>query len=133
MWMNSLGIENVNVNNLYEEARDGLILLKVIDRIEPGAVNWKRVEKNPGKNKIKRQINWAEVVETATKMGWKIPGIDSSQILNGNKKAVLSIVWQIVRFHYLKLIGNDSEKDLVEWANKMISKKYDVNFFLFQI
>lgn len=57
MWMNSLGIENVSVNNLYEEARDGLIFLKVIDRIEPGSVNWKRVEKNPGKNNIKRQIN----------------------------------------------------------------------------
>lgn len=122
MWMNSIGIPDVNVNNLYEEARDGLILLKVMDRIEPGSVNWKRVEKAPGKNKIKRQINCAEVVEAATKMGCKIPGIDSSQILNSNKKAILSIVWQMVRIHYLKLIGNESEKELVEWANKMIGK-----------
>lgn len=29
-WINSLDIEGVFVNNLYEEARDGLILLKVI-------------------------------------------------------------------------------------------------------
>lgn len=122
MWMNSLSISEVSVNNLYEEARDGLILLKVIDRIEPGSVNWKRVEKKPGKNTIKRQINCAEVVEAATKMGCKLPGIDSSQILSGNKKAILSIVWQIVRIHYMKLIGNDSEKELVDWANKIISK-----------
>lgn len=57
MWMNSLGIDDVNVNNLYEEARDGLFFLKVMDRIQPGVVDWKRTEKTPGTNMIKRQVN----------------------------------------------------------------------------
>lgn len=57
MWMNSLGIDDVNVNNLYEEARDGLVFLKVMDRIQPGVVDWKRTEKTPGTNMIKRQVN----------------------------------------------------------------------------
>jgi len=30
-WINSLGIEVVFINNLCEEARNGLVLLKVID------------------------------------------------------------------------------------------------------
>ena len=55
-------------------------------------------------------------------MGCIIPGIESSQIVDANKKSILAIVWQIVRFHYLQLIGNDSEKDLVEWGNTMCSK-----------
>lgn len=56
MWINSLGIEDVFVNNLYEEARDGMVLLKVIHRINPNVVEWDRVEKNPN-NHFKRGIN----------------------------------------------------------------------------
>lgn len=123
MWMNSLGIEDLYVNNLYEEAKDGLVLLKVMDKIQSGVVDWKRVEKKPGHNTIKKQINCAEAVECAKRMKCIIPGIESSQILNGNKKSVLAIVWQIVRFHYLQLIGDESEKDLLEWANKMVTNE----------
>ena len=123
MWTNSLGIDDLHINNLYEEAKDGLVLLKVMDRIQPGVVDWKRVEKKPGNNKIKKQLNCAEAVETARKMDVKIPGIESSQLVNGNKKSILAIVWQIVRQHYMQLIGNDSEKDLVDWGNSMCGKE----------
>lgn len=37
MWLNSLGW--IMVNNIYEDVRDGLILLKLIDRVEPGIVD----------------------------------------------------------------------------------------------
>lgn len=120
--MNSLGIDNLHINNLYEEAKDGLLLLKVMDRVSPGLVNWQTVEKNPGKNQIKRQINCQHVIEAAKKMNCKIPGIDSSQILKGGRKAILAIVWQVVRTEYLKIIGNQSEKDLLNWANSHCSK-----------
>lgn len=56
MWINSLGIDDVFVNNLYEEARDGMILLKVIHKINPNVVEWNRVEKNAN-NKFKQGIN----------------------------------------------------------------------------
>lgn len=51
-WINSLNIEDLYVTNLYEEARDGLLLTKVIDKIKPGSVDWKKIEKNPN-NKFK--------------------------------------------------------------------------------
>merc|ERR1712176_1719343 len=47
LWINSLGIEDVFVNNLYEDVRDGLVLCKVIHRIDPTVVDWSKVEKNP--------------------------------------------------------------------------------------
>lgn len=47
LWINSLEIPDVTVNNLFEDVRDGQILLKVIHKIDPNAVEWKRVEKNP--------------------------------------------------------------------------------------
>jgi hypothetical protein len=32
-WANSLGLEDVTITNLYEEARDGVLLLKLMDKI----------------------------------------------------------------------------------------------------
>ena len=46
-WINSLGLEDVFISNLYEEARDGVVLLKVIDKIAPGSVDWKKVALKP--------------------------------------------------------------------------------------
>lgn len=47
LWINSLELEGVQVNNLYEDVRDGQVLLKVIHKIDPTVVEWNRVEKNP--------------------------------------------------------------------------------------
>lgn len=129
MWVNSLGIDDVYVNNLYEEAKDGLILLKVMDRIIPGSVEWKKVEKKPKNNRIKKQINCQQAIETAKRMGCVIHGLDSTQILDGSKKSILTIVWQIVRMHYLQLIGNDSEKDLCDWANGLVKEENKAKSF----
>jgi plastin-1 len=51
-WINSLNIDDVYINNLYEECRDGLVLLKVLDKLDKTVVDWKKVEKNPN-NKFK--------------------------------------------------------------------------------
>jgi plastin-1 len=47
MWCNSLGVEGVYLNNLYDGIKDGIVLLKILDKIEPGSVNWSKCEKNP--------------------------------------------------------------------------------------
>lgn len=44
--MNSLGVDPF-VNNLYLDLRDGNVLLQLFDQVEPGCVNWKKVNKNP--------------------------------------------------------------------------------------
>lgn len=44
MWVNSLGIDNLYINNLYEDVKDGLALLKILDKVKPGCVEWKKVE-----------------------------------------------------------------------------------------
>ena len=38
----NLNIEGVFVNNLVDECRDGILLCKVVDRIAPGSINWKK-------------------------------------------------------------------------------------------
>ena len=47
-WMNSLGV-NPFVNNLYQDLRDGLVLIQLFDKIKPGIVDWNRVNQPPYK------------------------------------------------------------------------------------
>jgi plastin-1 len=35
MWCNSLGVEGVYVNNLYDGIKDGIVLLKILDKSKP--------------------------------------------------------------------------------------------------
>jgi plastin-1 len=42
MWINSLNIDGVYVNNLFGDLDDGVVILKIIDEIRPGTVEWKR-------------------------------------------------------------------------------------------
>jgi len=56
MWINSLGIEGVYINNLFDECRDGIILCKVIHKLNDKVVDWKKVDMKP-KNDFGRNIN----------------------------------------------------------------------------
>jgi plastin-1 len=61
IWMNSLEIEDVYVNDMLEECFDGLILARVMDKINPKVIDWKKISKAP-KNDFDRNINNNTVV-----------------------------------------------------------------------
>lgn len=65
MWINSLGIEGVNIASLYNELSDGLYFLKILEKIASGSVNWKMAEMKPKKNKFKALANCNLAVKTA--------------------------------------------------------------------
>jgi plastin-1 len=44
LWINSLGLEDVYVNNLYDDISDGVLLNKVINIIDDTVVEWKNVD-----------------------------------------------------------------------------------------
>jgi plastin-1 len=119
LWINSLNIEDVHVTDLFNEASDGLLLLKVIHRIDDTVVDWKKVEKNPN-NKFKMGINCKEAIEASKKLKVVTTGIGGVDILEKNKRNILAIVWQLVRCHYLKIVGSQTEKDLLAWANGLV-------------
>jgi plastin-1 len=56
MWINSLGIDGVFIDSLFHDLQDGLVLLKVIHRINDTVVEWDRVQKEPN-NIFKKGIN----------------------------------------------------------------------------
>ena len=128
MWINSLGLPELYINNLYEESRSGVLLLKVIDKIKPGVVNWKKIDET-STNKFKKVVNCNEAVDACKKAGLNIVGIGGTDIHDANKKYILAIVWQLMRAHTLQVIGNKSEEDLVNWANNMVAKDYRITGF----
>ena len=121
-WINSLKLEGVKkVNNLYEECRSAILLLKMIDKIKPGTVDWKKVELKT-KNPFKIGVNCQEVIDSAKRSGYNIISIGNKDIQEGRKKHILAIVWQLMRAHTLKIIGEKSEEDLIAWANGKVSE-----------
>lgn len=44
MWINSLNIEGVHIENLFEECRDGVLFCKVVHRIDDKVIDWKKVD-----------------------------------------------------------------------------------------
>ena len=105
MWINSLGLndeegEPIHINNLYEESKDGTLMLRTLDKIKPGVVNWKIVDKKPN-NPFKKTVNCNEVIDASKKSKYHIVGIGGGDIRDGNKKYILAIVWQMMRAHSL--------------------------------
>jgi len=134
MWINTLGIDNIYVNNLFEDCKDGLVLLKVIDKIEPGLVSWGKVEKKP-KNKFKKvsNSNYAVVLSKYLKLSLVATG--GVDIVAGRKKLVLGLVWQLMRYHSIKFLnqlskdkGKDiSDKDIMVFCNKKAKESAKTN------
>lgn len=132
MWMNSLGINGLYLNNLFEDCKDGLALLKVMDRIQPGCVDWSKVEKNPN-NKFKRVGNCNYAVVIGKQLKFSLVGIGGSDICDGNKKLVLALVWQMMRLHIVKFLAEVQAKRfggqpvtdemIVQWANELVASK----------
>lgn len=123
-WINTLGLEGVFVSNLVDECKDGVLLCKVIDKIQPGAVDWKIV-RDPPKNEFDKNNNNNQAIaamKNAFGNKTKLVGVGGVDISKGTRKLVLATVWQLVRVHYLSLIGDKTEDDIVAWANGMVAK-----------
>lgn len=116
MWINSLGIEGVFIDNLYEDLKDGLVLCKVIHRIDEKVVEWPKVVMEP-KNVFNRLHNCQCGLDAAAKLKVQMVGIGNSDIHDGNKTLVLAVVWQLVRLHALQIIGSKTEEDLLAWVS----------------
>jgi hypothetical protein len=126
-WMNSLGVDPF-VNNLYEDLRDGLILLQVLDKIQPGIVDWSKVNKVRPMNKFKQVENCNYAVVLGKQLKFSLVGVAGSDIQDANKKLTLALVWQAMRFYVLNYLKNMSkggkeitDEDIISWANGKVS------------
>ncbi len=123
LWINSLGIEGVDVTDLYDDVKTGILLCQVADKIHPGSVNWK-MTKDPPKTIYDRQNNNGEFLNACKNaMGLKMVAIGGDSLAKGTKIDTLASAWALCKTSYLKLIGDKSEKDIVNWANDAVGGK----------
>ncbi|CAN6922708.1 unnamed protein product, partial [Brassica oleracea] len=127
-WINSLGI-NSYVNNVFEDVRNGWILLEVLDKVSPGSVNWKHASKPPIKMPFRKVENCNQVVKIGKELSFSLVNVAGNDIVQGNKKLILGLLWQLMRFHMLQLLkslrsrtrGKDmTDADILSWANRKV-------------
>ncbi|EEB90183.1 hypothetical protein MPER_11645, partial [Moniliophthora perniciosa FA553] len=130
LWLNSLEVEPA-VFNLFENLRDGIIILQAFDKILPGSVIWRRVSKpkegagavtttyaegeeeedigvTPNQSKLSRfkQVeNTNYAVELAKQNKMHMVGIQGADIVDANKKLVLGLVWQLMRMNIVQTLS----------------------------
>lgn len=95
LWLNSLGCEPF-VNNLFSDLCDGIVLLFALDKIHPGIVDYKKVNKSPVTSKFKKVENCNYVVVLGKSLKFSLVGIQGSDIHDGIKKLILAYVWQLM-------------------------------------
>ena len=74
LWINSMQIENCFVENLFEEIRDGLIILRVCHRIDNDSVDWSKPKMAP-KNLFDYSHNANLAEESMRSLGVKCVGV----------------------------------------------------------
>ncbi|KAJ3875777.1 calponin homology domain-containing protein [Lentinula edodes] len=136
LWLNSLGVEP-GVFNLFENLKDGLIIIQAFDKIFPGSVVWRRVSKpkegaghaswapsgdgddedvdigvKPNQSTLSRfkaVENTNYVVELGKGHGMHLVGIQGADITDGQKTLVLGLVWQLMRMSITKTLTSLSK------------------------
>lgn len=123
LWLNSLGVEPF-VNNLFEDLKDGRVLLQAMDHMCPGLVPWRRANMRDPLNRFKCVENTNLVLELAkTQMHLSLVGVQGADITDGSRTLTLGLVWQLMREHILLTLGGlsaISDADMIEWANRLV-------------
>ncbi|KAJ1673046.1 fimbrin, partial [Spiromyces aspiralis] len=123
LWMNSLNVEPF-VNYLFEDVKDGLVILQAFDKIFPGSVNWRQVNKGPSLSRFKQIENTNAAVDLGKSKRFSLVGIQGADITDGTPTLVLALVWQLMRANIVQTLQSLSkggrevtDRDMVQWAN----------------
>uniref|UniRef100_A0A1D1Y208 Fimbrin-like protein 2 n=1 Tax=Anthurium amnicola TaxID=1678845 RepID=A0A1D1Y208_9ARAE len=128
LWINSLGISTY-INNVFEDLRDGWILLETIDKISPGTICWKVANRPPIKMPFRKVENCNQVIEIGKQFKFSLVNVAGNDFVQGNKKLILGFLWQLMRYNILQLLrdlrlhsqGKDiTDVDILNWANKKV-------------
>jgi plastin-1 len=133
LWLNSLDVQPV-VQSFFEDLKDGSVLLQAYDKVIPGSVNWRHVNKPTEGSELMRfkaleNTNYA--VELGKQNSFSLPGIQGADITDGQRTLTLGLVWQLMRKDIVSTLKGlaqrlgkreISDADMVKWANDMARK-----------
>ncbi|KAJ4975813.1 hypothetical protein NE237_000919 [Protea cynaroides] len=130
LWINSLGIVTY-VNNVFEDVRNGWVLLEVLDKVSPASVNWKQASKPPIKMPFRKVENCNQVIRIGKQLKFSLVNVAGNDFVQGNKKLILAFLWQLMRFNMLQLLKNlrfhsqgkeMTDADILNWANNKVKR-----------
>ena len=92
-WLASLGVQTES-SDLLEDCTSGLPLLRIMDKLWPGCVDWKKRANARPRNVHERVENCNYALEIAQAQGMKVVGIGGKDIADGSTKLTLALLWQ---------------------------------------
>lgn len=132
LWLNSLDVDPPVVS-LFEDIKDGLVLLQAFEKVMPGTVSMKHINKKPASgaelSRFKALENTNYAVEIGKSQHFSLVGIEGSDIVDGNKLLLLGLVWQLMRRNIVETLSqlgggsnhNLTDSDMIKWANAKAS------------
>ncbi|CAG8232491.1 unnamed protein product [Penicillium nalgiovense] len=133
LWLNSLDVQPA-VNSLFDDLRDGSILLQAYDKVIPGSVNWKHVNKPPASGgelmRFKAVENTNYSIELGKYNGFSLVGVQGADITDGQRTLTLGLVWQLMRRDITNTLSALAQRlgkreitdtEMIRWANDMSS------------
>ncbi|ORY03152.1 calponin homology domain-containing protein [Clohesyomyces aquaticus] len=133
LWLNSLDVQPV-VQSFFEDLKDGTVLLQAYDKVIPGSVQWRHVNKpKPGAElmRFKALENTNYCVELGKSNMFSLPGMQGADITDGQKTLTLGLVWQLMRKDIVSTLKGLAQRlgkreindqDMIKWANDMARK-----------
>lgn len=134
LWLNSLDVQP-SVNSLFDDLRDGTILLQAYDKVIPGSVNWRHVNKAPAHGgelmRFKAVENTNYAVELGKQNRFSLVGIQGADITDGQRTLTLAITWQLMRRDITRTLQGLAQKVgmaeitdsyMLKWANEMAKR-----------
>ncbi|MCJ1352699.1 MAG: Fimbrin, actin-bundling protein [Icmadophila ericetorum] len=134
LWLNSLDVKPA-VNSLFDDLRDGNVLLQAYDKVIPGSVNWRHVNKAPVNGgelmRFKAVENTNYAIELGKTMRFSLVGVQGADITDGQRTLTLGLVWQLMRRDISETLTALAQRlgkreitdgDMLKWANDMSRK-----------
>ncbi|KAL4749352.1 hypothetical protein BDW72DRAFT_134724 [Aspergillus terricola var. indicus] len=134
LWLNSLDVQPA-VNSLFDDLRDGTILMQAYDKVIPNSVNWKHVNKTPASGqemmRFKAVENTNYAIELGKHHGFSLVGVQGADITDGQRTLTLGLVWQLMRRDITNTLSTlasrlgkheITDSEMIKWANDMTRK-----------
>ncbi|PKX98573.1 fimbrin [Aspergillus novofumigatus IBT 16806] len=127
LWLNSLDVQPPSTH--------GTILLQAYDKVIPGSVNWRHVNKPPSSGgemmRFKAVENTNYAIELGKHIGFSLVGVQGADITDGQRTLTLGLVWQLMRRDITNTLSSLAQRmgkreitdaEMIRWANDMSRK-----------
>lgn len=122
-----LGARQLRPEYICEDLSNGLILLRVLERIYPHSVDWTKVNV-PASSLFKKMDNCSLLASLCRDKGIPSEGILAQAIAEGKSDALLKTLWLLMRQAFVVLRGAKTEDEIRKMASQYTgAKRVDIS------